>query len=137
MKIRIDDSVIGRRIREDPGDLEDLVASIRSHGLMNPVTVTEKMELVAGYRRMQACRTLGMEEIECRIVHPRSRVDMLLMEADENLARKNLTSSDLERFEEERRFLQARGFEKFRIWIARLFRRFMTWVRRLLGSKAR
>lgn len=133
MKVRIEDIIVGRRIRGDAGDLGDLVDSIRLHGLMNPITVTEKLELVAGYRRIQACRSLGMKEVECRIMSPASKEEILLMEVEENCARKNLTSADLDRFEEERRYLAARGLEKLRLWMARLYRSFMEWVRRLLG----
>ncbi len=137
MKVRLDTIIIGRRIREDAGDLADLVDSIRRHGLMNPVTVTEKLELVAGYRRMAACRILGMDEIECRVVAPASKLEMLLMEADENRARKNLTTSDMDRFEEARRYLTAGRLEKLKLWIARFIRRIMEWVRKLLGSEGR
>jgi ParB family chromosome partitioning protein len=137
MKVRIDDIIVGRRIRGDAGDLTDLVESIRRHGLMNPITVTDRLRLVAGYRRMQACRMLGIEEIECRIIVPDSKVDMLLMEAEENRARKNLTASDMERFEEAHRYLKARGLEKLKLWFVRVVRRFMEWARKLLGSEAR
>lgn len=137
MKVRIDDIIIGRRIRRDAGDLTDLVDSIRRHGLMNPVTVTEKLELVAGFRRIAACRILGMDEIECRIVAPASKLEILLMEADENRARKNLTSSDMDRFEAEHRYLTAGGLEKLKLWIVRFIRRVMEWVRKILGSENR
>ncbi len=137
MKVRIDAIIIGRRIRRDAGDLGDLVDSIRRHGLMNPVTVTEGLELVAGYRRIAACRMLGMDEIECRVVAPASKVEMLLMEAEENRARKNLTSIDMVRFEEEHRYLTAGGFEKLGLWFARCMRRIMEWMRKLLGLKVR
>ncbi|TFH42237.1 MAG: chromosome partitioning protein ParB [Chrysiogenales bacterium] len=133
MKVRIIDIKVRRRVRKGSGDISDLVESIRCHGLLNPVTVTEKLELVAGFRRIKACRALGMEEIECRIVTSSSRMEMLLMEADENLVRKDLTKHDLDRFEGERRYLQARGFVRIRLWILRLFGIIIEWIRGLTG----
>ncbi len=133
MKARINEIKVRKRIRRGAGDVSDLVESIRRHGLLNPITVTDKLELVAGFRRLKACRVLGMEEIEYRIVTPSSRMEKLLMEAEENLARKDLTMQDLDRFAEERNYLKARGFDRIRLWLLRLFRRIIAWVGGLTG----
>ena len=50
---------------EDTG-LAELIESIRVHGLMSPVIVQEReegYEVVAGQRRVRACRELGMTNI--------------------------------------------------------------------------
>jgi len=49
---------IGRRVRKDPGDLDKLIASIESVGLLQPVVVDADHRLVAGWRRLKAWKQL-------------------------------------------------------------------------------
>ncbi len=137
MKVNIDDIVIKRRIRTSPGDLSYLMESIGKFGLLNPITVTEDLELVAGFRRLEACKALGMKEIECNMIPPLSKFDRLLVEADENLTRKDLTIAEIERYEDEKRYLQSRGLERIRLWFIRLYKRIMEWIRRYILRRAR
>src|SRR4030042_983146 len=132
MKVRINDIIIKKRIRRDIGDISDLMESISKFGLLNPVTVTEEKELIAGYRRIQACKALGLEEIECRIVPVQSKIDKLLIEADENMTRKDLTAGEIERFVDEKRYLQASGLDKVWLWFLRLYKIIRTWLRRFI-----
>jgi ParB family transcriptional regulator, chromosome partitioning protein len=136
MKVRIDDIIIKRRIRTATGDLSYLAESISKYGLLNPVTVTENLELVAGYRRLKACKELGLTEIECNIIPALSKFDRLLVEADENLTRKDLTISEIERYEDEKRYLQSRGLDRIRLWFIRVFKRIMEWIRRYIFRQA-
>jgi ParB family chromosome partitioning protein len=56
----------------DPEKLDQLVASIRSEGLLQPVVVREvggRYELIAGERRLQACQMLGMQRIPARVLN--------------------------------------------------------------------
>ena len=55
-KIAIDEA---HRIRRDQGNLAALKASISRLGLLNPIVIDEEYRLVAGYRRLLACRALG------------------------------------------------------------------------------
>ena len=55
--------VVGRH-RRDLGDLESLAASIKEHGLLNPITVTPAGRLLAGERRLAAARMLGWTMIQ-------------------------------------------------------------------------
>ncbi|OHD65331.1 MAG: hypothetical protein A2176_15465 [Spirochaetes bacterium RBG_13_51_14] len=132
MKVRIEDIIVKKRIRGDIGNISDLMESISRYGLLNPVTVTEKMELIAGFRRLEACRALGMEEIECRVLPVQSKIDRLLIEADENLTRKDLTIGEIEQYEDEKRFLQSRGLGKIRLWFIRLFKSIRSWIQKVL-----
>ena len=66
--IAIGDIVIGKRFRRTLGRLETLVCSIREVGLLHPIVVTADRRLVAGQRRLEACRTLGWTEIPVRVV---------------------------------------------------------------------
>ena len=50
-------------MRVDIGAIHDLRESMRKHGLINPITVSQTFELLAGCRRLQAARELGWHEI--------------------------------------------------------------------------
>ncbi len=130
MKVRIEDIIVNYRIRNEIGDIADLMESISKYGLLNPITITESRELLAGFRRLEACKALGMSEVECRVVPALTDIDKLLIEADENLTRKELTVTEVGRYENEKRYLQAHGLEKARLWVIRLFRRIAEWFRK-------
>jgi len=82
---------VGSRFRDDVGDLTPLIESIKERGLLHPILITPKGELIAGYRRYLACKELGMVSIEAKIVEVG---DVKELEMDENLARKDFTLSE-------------------------------------------
>lgn len=87
---------VGDRARTDLGDLTDLMASIEELGLLQPVVVTEDHELIAGGRRLEACRKLGMTEVEVTIAERiTDAAGLLTAERDENTCRKDMTPSEL------------------------------------------
>ena len=52
----------------DPEALEELAASIRQHGILQPLTVRRaegKWELVAGERRLRAAKLAGLAQVPC------------------------------------------------------------------------
>ncbi len=59
--MRIDQIIVGERRRQaDLDDVESLAQSIREVGhLINPITVNQDGELIAGLNRLEACRLLG------------------------------------------------------------------------------
>lgn len=62
--VPISDIEIGERRREDLGDLAGLAQSIAEDGLLHPILIDNKRRLVAGYRRLLACRDyLAWDEI--------------------------------------------------------------------------
>lgn len=80
------------RHRSDLGDLSTLVESIRENGLLHPIVITAENRLVAGQRRLEACRQLGFEEVPVRVVtNLTSAVSLLRAERDENTCRKEMT----------------------------------------------
>lgn len=86
--------VLGRH-RRDLGDVSSLAASILDLGLINPITVTEGSQLVAGERRLAACRSLGWDSIPVRIVRNLTEASQLLRaERDENTCRKDMLPSE-------------------------------------------
>lgn len=94
-KIKIADMIIKDRSRKDLGDLSDLANSILSKGLINPITVLKtkegKFQLIAGERRTKAMMLLQQEDIDAHILSGLDEMDLIILEAHENLKRKNLT----------------------------------------------
>src|SRR5437773_12375629 len=88
MKFRIADIKVVDRKRK-AGDISQLAASIKEVGLLNPIVILPDGTLVAGLNRLEACKSLGWEEIEANI----RELDGLhaeLAEIDENLIRNEL-----------------------------------------------
>ena len=57
------------RTNFEPEEIEELANSIKRHGLLQPILVRKTgdgYEIIAGERRWQACRSLGMETIPVR-----------------------------------------------------------------------
>jgi len=63
MKMKISDIKIGNRFRKDLGDIHALADSIKDIGLLQPIVINENNELIAGQRRIDACKYLGWTEI--------------------------------------------------------------------------
>lgn len=74
----------------------ELAESIREVGLLQPIVATESMVLVAGARRLAACKHLGQTEIAANIVKC-TELDAELAEIDENLMRQELTVLERDR----------------------------------------
>jgi ParB family chromosome partitioning protein len=55
----IDSIIVGERMRKNMGDLARLAASIRRLGLLHPIVVDPDGRLLAGGRRLEACKLLG------------------------------------------------------------------------------
>ena len=80
------------RQRMDQNELDSLAASIREHGVLQPILVTETLEgyqLVAGERRFRASQQAGLERIPAVIRHLADR-DQLELALVENLQRADL-----------------------------------------------
>lgn len=78
----------------DKAALQDLAISIMEYGLMQPITVRQTgpfdYELIAGERRLTACRNLGMTYIPA-IVMTASATDSAILALVENIQRENLS----------------------------------------------
>lgn len=95
MLVQISDIKIKKRVRKDLGNLDDLKDSLRIYGLLNPITLNSKYELIAGERRLQAAKQLGWTSINANILDNISDVDQLEMEIEENNQRKEFTDEEL------------------------------------------
>lgn len=77
----------------DKAALQDLAMSIMEYGLMQPISVRQKgpfdYELIAGERRLTACKSLGMTYIPA-IVMKVDTTDSAVLALVENIQRENL-----------------------------------------------
>jgi len=84
------------RAREDMGDLYELARSIKEKGLIQPLAVEdnedETYNLLAGGRRLEACKLAELELVPVRIYdHGLSGLERKSIELEENIRRKDLT----------------------------------------------
>lgn len=74
-------------------DLENLVTSIKKHGILQPITVTEKddggYELIAGERRLRASQIAGLATVPA-LVRSATQQEKLELALIENIQRQNL-----------------------------------------------
>ena len=76
----------------DPEGLQELAASIRQYGILQPATVRTRgrdYELVAGERRFRAAKLAGLRELPCLIAQV-GEEDSALLALMENLQRRDL-----------------------------------------------
>ena len=82
------------------GDIDDLAASIRAHGIINPITVINdfgmptQYRVVAGHRRLAAAKRIGLAKVPCHVVDKDSEG------LDEIPLSENITRMDMTPYEE-------------------------------------
>jgi ParB/RepB/Spo0J family partition protein len=91
---RATDSIkIGKRHRRDMGDIDALAKSISEIGLLHPIVVTKDKTLVAGERRLAACKQLGWTDVRVTVVD----LDKITRgEFAENAIRKDFVPSEID-----------------------------------------
>ncbi len=81
------------RTRMDPGSLEELAASIKAQGVMQPIMVRpvaeSAWEIIAGERRWRAAQIAGLSEVPC-LVREIPDEAALAMSLIENIQREDL-----------------------------------------------
>lgn len=90
----------GKNIRnERDSEILELAESIDRQGLLNPITVQMgkhgKYEVIAGHRRLEAVKRLGLPHIECNIFEDLNEKEIILAQIAENCQRKNMSASEL------------------------------------------
>lgn len=129
VELETDAIIIRKRVRRNLGDLTPLVESIRKHGLLNPIVVTSRRELVAGHRRLESAKRLGWKTVPVRYVDSSEAADLVEMELDENIKRKNLTTDELAEAYMRIERLRNPGF------FARIWRAIADFFRRIFGRE--
>lgn len=80
------------RLRFDEEKLQELAASIKEHGIIQPITVTKngnQYEIIAGERRLQAARLAGLKKVPV-IVREAGELAKLELAIIENVHRHDL-----------------------------------------------
>lgn len=80
-----------KRYREDLGDIDSLVESIKEKGVLQPITVRDDYLLLAGERRLIAAKKAGLTEIPALVREGEGEVDDREVELLENIVRKDFT----------------------------------------------
>ena len=102
MKVKNVDVVdiqIGDRFREEYGDLEALAISIKEHNILQPLTVDEDLNLLAGGRRLAAAILAGMSKVPVVIRKVSSELTAREIELIENTYRKDFVWSERAKLE--------------------------------------
>lgn len=93
---KIDDPVVAMRTDLNRDALFELADNIRINGLINPITVRpvgDRFEVVAGHRRLSACKIAGKIKIQC-VVRELTDKEVFAVKAAENLERSDVDPVD-------------------------------------------
>lgn len=128
--IEVSKIIQGKNIRSEcDAEIHELAESIEKQGLINPILVQKlesgQYEVIAGHRRFEAVKRLGLPYIECNIVEDDlSEKEVILTQIAENVHRKNMSAFELvETFED----LKNRFHLDQRV-IAKMFGKSDSWV---------
>jgi len=82
-----------------PDSLQELAASIKSHGLNQPIVVARResgdYEIISGERRWRACQLAGLEHVDAIVRDGISNEQMLALSLIENIQREDLNAIDI------------------------------------------
>lgn len=93
--VAIGDINVGDRVRKDLGDLSGLRQSISQIGIVCPLAVTPKLDLIYGERRLRAAEQLDMETVPVFVIENEEDHEAYRdMELAENTHRKPFTISE-------------------------------------------
>lgn len=107
-------------------DIDDLLASIQEHGIVNPITVLDEgnqsFKVIAGFRRFAAAVQLGLKKIPCHVMlKDREGVEEISLT-------ENITRMDMTPYEECMAVKALSGKKKTPSAIAKHFGRTLRWV---------
>ena len=88
---------IGWRARVELRALDDLARSIEESGQVQPIAVVKNgqgYELIAGHRRLEACRSLG-QGVEAVVIKAVDEADAIWKQLTENVQREDFTKLEL------------------------------------------
>jgi len=123
LELDIDSIKVKKRIRSSDVPVDSLMESIRQYGLMEPIIVDQNMRLIAGFRRLKACRELGNKKILARKVEVESDEDFLLLEMEENVCRMSFSNEELEKAKQR---LEKIRHPNFFVWLWKCIKDFFT-----------
>jgi len=97
--VRIGSVWADKNVRLTEPDVDELAASIKEKGLLQPIVVAPKppgkrWQLIAGFRRLAACRKLAWKEIPA-VIRNESLTDRVGLQLTENLQRTQLSHLEI------------------------------------------
>jgi ParB family chromosome partitioning protein len=92
-KLEISQIKVRNRYRKSLGEINSLAASIKDLGLLHPIVVRPDGRLIAGERRLAACRRLGWKTVPVTFVDLK---EVVRGEFAENAHRKDFLPSEIE-----------------------------------------
>jgi site-specific DNA-methyltransferase (adenine-specific) len=81
------------RLRKDMGKIKELAASFGKFGQMQPILLDRNMQLIAGGRRLDACKEAGIK-VKAVFTDEVDPIVIREMELEENIQRKALTPAE-------------------------------------------
>jgi len=94
-RISIQDVCIKNRIRKNLGDIKSLAENIKILGLLSPIIINENNELLAGERRLEACKLLGWSDVDAIIINTLDKEHNISVEICENVNRQDFSMEEL------------------------------------------
>ena len=88
-EVALDKIKVGKRFREDEGDLSGLMESMREKGLIQPITIDTEYNLLAGGRRTAAAKLLEWKSIPAIMRKSEDEADAREIELYENVFRQD------------------------------------------------
>jgi ParB family chromosome partitioning protein len=95
MQVPIDEIIVKKRIRKDPGEIDSLAESLKRYGQISPVLISKNKVLIAGGRRLLAAKSLGWRTINAVISESGGELERLEMEVEENIQRRDFTMDEV------------------------------------------
>jgi len=117
MQIPLKDIKIPPRVRNKKIDVDDLVESMSEFGQLQPILINQDYELIAGYRRYKAAKKLGWQTIDVKIIDVKDKKKRVLIELEENQARRNFTAEEIEKAKKMLSRYNQNGFF-YQLWIS-------------------
>ncbi|MDE1857452.1 MAG: ParB/RepB/Spo0J family partition protein [Thaumarchaeota archaeon] len=93
MAVEVQKLFVGKtNVRKSPGDVGDLVDSVKEKGILEPVLarpIGGRYELVVGSRRFEAAKIVGLKKLPA-IVRPMTDEEAIIVSLVENIQRKDV-----------------------------------------------
>ncbi|MFO1486403.1 MAG: ParB/RepB/Spo0J family partition protein [Verrucomicrobiaceae bacterium] len=93
------------RLQEDPdnerkvfNNMDDMIESVRRHGIIEPITVTqdgERYRILTGHRRFRAAKAVGLTDLEVLVREPDDQITRRFKSLISNIQRENIAAVEL------------------------------------------
>lgn len=93
------------RLQEDPdnerkifNNMDDMIESVRRHGIIEPITVTqdgERYRILTGHRRFRAAKAVGLTELEVLVRESDDQITRRFKSLISNIQRENIAAVEL------------------------------------------